>query len=356
MKGLLMEIANTYLDVTKKQYNRSYAEAKYISEDMPQKITTILSKQQFDYKVEGSVGQGGWTFTPWISIFNKEVTVSATKGYYVVYLFSKDMERVYLSLNLGTTYIKNKYSGKKPRQKMMKLANNIAETIKYDPRFNRSPIDLGSSTDNALNYEASHIIGKKYDLANLPDDEILKEDLLEMLKVYENLFLINRNKAVDDVIDYYLQLEEVEDVQFQQDIEVVEPSITPRIPQEKRGKKNKSGKVYSRDASVAKEAIVKAEYKCEVDPTHETFISEITGQNFVEAHHLVPISKESEFDYSLDVPGNIVSLCPNCHRKIHHSKFNEKKKVLNSLYILKESELKTYGIHLPLSQMEQFYK
>lgn len=42
----------------------------------------------------------------------------------------------------------------------MKLANNIAETIKYDPRFNRSPIDFGSSTDNALNYEASHIIGK----------------------------------------------------------------------------------------------------------------------------------------------------------------------------------------------------
>ena len=116
---------------------------------------------------------------------------------------------------------------------MMKLANNIAETIKYGPRFNRSPIDLGSSTDNALNYEASHIIGKKYDLANLPDDEILKEDLLEMLKEYENLFIINRSKNVDDVLDYYLQLEEVEDVQFQQDIEVVEPSITPRVPQEK---------------------------------------------------------------------------------------------------------------------------
>lgn len=56
-----------------------------------------------------------------------------------------------------------------------------------------------------------------------------------MLKEYENLFLINRNKAVDEVLDYYLQLEEVEDVQFQQDIEVVVPSNTPRIPQEKRG-------------------------------------------------------------------------------------------------------------------------
>ena len=36
-----------------------------------------------------------------------EVTTTQQTGYYVVYLFSVDMKRVYLSLNQGITYLKD---------------------------------------------------------------------------------------------------------------------------------------------------------------------------------------------------------------------------------------------------------
>src|SRR5262249_52580282 len=37
--------------------------------------------------VEGSAGAGNWAAVPWISVFDPAITTSATRGYYVVYLF-----------------------------------------------------------------------------------------------------------------------------------------------------------------------------------------------------------------------------------------------------------------------------
>ena len=34
---------------------------------------------------------------------NKEITTSTQRGYYIVYLFSEDMERLYLTLAQGVT-------------------------------------------------------------------------------------------------------------------------------------------------------------------------------------------------------------------------------------------------------------
>lgn len=36
------------------------------------------------------------------------------------------------------------------------------------------------------------------------------------------------------------------------------------------------------------------------------------GEPFLEIHHIVPLA-----DGGTDTPGNVVALCPNCHRRIH---------------------------------------
>ncbi|MFE4354224.1 hypothetical protein [Peribacillus butanolivorans] len=94
---------------------------------------------------------------------------------------------------------------------------------------------------------------------------------------------------MDEFIDTLLTFEELEDTQFQSDILVATATNTPNQPQEVllqslgiRKKKWKS------NPSVAKEALELVNYRCEIDPFHETFISEVTGDNFVEAHHLIP--------------------------------------------------------------------
>ncbi|MCE0554185.1 restriction endonuclease [Bacillus thuringiensis] len=35
---------------------------------------------------------------------------------------------------------------------------------------------------------------------------------------------------------------------------------------------------------------------------------------------------QHDFENSLDVVGNIVSICPNCHRLIHYGRDKDKKK------------------------------
>jgi predicted HNH restriction endonuclease len=37
------------------------------------------------------------------------------------------------------------------------------------------------------------------------------------------------------------------------------------------------------------------------------------GQVYLETHHVIPLAERG-----LDIPGNVVALCPNHHREAHH--------------------------------------
>ena len=49
-------------------------------------------------RVEGSTGRRNVTAAPWIAAIDPRITRSATRGYYVVYLFSVDLAKVFLTL------------------------------------------------------------------------------------------------------------------------------------------------------------------------------------------------------------------------------------------------------------------
>ena len=59
-----------------------------------------------EYVIKGSVGQGAWATVPWIAIMNKGITTTTQNGVYLVYLFSADGDRVFLTLNQGCTGVK----------------------------------------------------------------------------------------------------------------------------------------------------------------------------------------------------------------------------------------------------------
>lgn len=100
---------------------------------------------------------GNWTETPWISVFDRDITETATKGFYIVYLFRKDMNGVYLSLNQGTTHLQHKYKKNNPRSKMEEIALKLQDTLSYFLEdFPTIKIDLISKTTNSKNYIASY--------------------------------------------------------------------------------------------------------------------------------------------------------------------------------------------------------
>lgn len=114
---------------------------------------------------------------------------------------------------------------------------------------------------------------------------------------------------------------------------------------------------YPRSVANARKALEQANYRCEIDPTHKTFISAATGQSYVEAHHLVPISAQSNFKESsgLDVPANIVALCPTCHRHLHLGSPGSKRVYLEALYARRSGSLQQSGINIQLSQLLAAY-
>lgn len=61
-------------------------------------------------------------------------------------------------------------------------------------------------------------------------------------------------------------------------------------------------------------------------------------------HHLIPMMQQGNFKYSLDVKGNIMALCPTCHKLLHFGKFDDKIDKLRLLYKKRKDILVKYGI------------
>jgi len=82
----------------------------------------------------------------------------------------------------------------------------------------------------------------------------------------------------------------------------------------------------------------------------------VTNRNYVEAHHLIPIRFQEQFTYSLDVPPNIVSLCPNCHSLFHHAIDSESGRIITQFTDTMKDELEVFGIPVSVSQLLNMYK
>lgn len=110
---------------------------------------------------------------------------------------------------------------------------------------------------------------------------------------------------------------------------------------------------FKRDRQVAINALNHASFKCEIDSPHKTFIRKKDGLPYMEAHHLIPMAFQNEFEYSLDIEENIVSLCSNCHNEIHYGKNN--KELITALYNKREKLLKAKKLDISLEKLLSYY-
>lgn len=112
-----------------------------------------------------------------------------------------------------------------------------------------------------------------------------------------------------------------------------------------------------RNSNVIANAISYSQFKCEVDESHVSFISKKTNQQFLEGHHLIPLNYQEEFiPYSLDVESNVVSLCPNCHRLLHHGTDDDKLVILKKLLNKRKERLAKANIKIDFNKLKAYYK
>jgi len=121
-----------------------------------------------------------------------------------------------------------------------------------------------------------------------------------------------------------------------------------------KAKNNRTISVPERSMVVKKIAIEKSNFKCEIDPNHELFKAR-NEYDYVEAHHLIPLSQQSYHEKNLDVPENVVALCPNCHKKLHHGRFDLVKDDLSRLYHHRITGLNKKGIIIELDELLEIY-
>ncbi len=200
MNNLFEHFLNSYLDGEKFD-NKEKEYHKILCSQLPKYIGNLLNDQ---YIIKGSCGASNKADIPWIGIFNENITRTAQYGIYVVYLFRKDMSGFYLCLGQGITnfdkFGNNKYN------LMDKVAKYFKEKTDND-YFDKNEIDLGCNSKKGKEYKRVNILSKYYDKDNISKYNFEK-DLLELAKIYEEIYYSMGSLSYDDIIENLLSKSE----------------------------------------------------------------------------------------------------------------------------------------------------
>lgn len=168
------------------------------------------------------------------------------------------------------------------------------------------------------------------------EEDIIEDIINDFIDEEDASYQEGINSAIKDHDDYVLNYE-------------------PKEKEKESQRENINKSTYSRDSKVGLNALKLAYFKCELDSKHETFVSNSTSRNYVEAHHLIPIKYyySDEFQFSIDNEANIVALCPNCHRLLHFGQLKDKVGLLKKLYDKREQDLKKAGILITFDTLKK---
>lgn len=162
--------------------------AHVIRKGAPDELRRALGPLGGSFLVKGSPGRGShWAAVPWLAVFDPAVTTSATRGYYLVYLFPAHREAVHLSLAQGTVTAIREHgprAGDHLRAAGTRLRDRLSD---FSVALPVPAITLGSVGELPEGYEAAHILGVTYDLGALAHERRLHADLATGIAAYRAL-------------------------------------------------------------------------------------------------------------------------------------------------------------------------
>ncbi|KXY63501.1 McrB family protein [Bacillus cereus] len=171
-----LKIMKEYLDAKTEKF-AGHKLGLTVRNDIATEIIRLPFINEKQYSVIGSVGKGNWATVPWIALMHRDITTSTQRGYYIVYLFSEDMQRLYLTIGQGVT--------ETTKEDMQKTKEEIRKQIHMSQKVKKDDeIFLGTSS-KAKGYANSTAAYIAYDVNKMPSEKELVEDLEEMLRYYE---------------------------------------------------------------------------------------------------------------------------------------------------------------------------
>jgi 5-methylcytosine-specific restriction protein A len=297
MRDEFQNVLNDYQEAYGQKYT-DHPLASLIRQTIPDLVRQLITEPE-RYLLKGSAGAGNWTNIPWIALFDILITDTAQSGYYPVFLFKDDMSGFYLSLNQGVTEIKEKYKREAKQVLKLKAEDYRAQLGSLPKNFNITEIKLKNlkTTNSPLAglYEAGNIFAKYYASHEIPSDAQLHSDISEILKIYEAL---SYNEGLPTT-----QAEKETDEEKFKGFEDL--------------RKFRFHKRVERNVQLSKKVKSFQGYRCKAcDINFEDKYGQL-GKEYIEAHHLKPISHLTGERVQLDARTDFTVLCSNCHSMIH---------------------------------------
>lgn len=190
----------------------------------------------------------------------------------------------------------------------------------------------------------------------------LKGNIQGSRKLYNSDNVIN---SWGDYIHKRLESESIRKKNIQLDSELKEKIVSEKFDTNKnyhytdevnvKSKPIETGgrKMYNRNKKIAINALGIAQFQCEINNKHYTFLRKNDNLPYTEPHHLIPMVYQDEFSYSIDIEENIVSLCSNCHNEIHYGK--DAKSLIVKLYNDRKNLLAKKKIKISLEKLLSYY-
>lgn len=291
-----------FLEEYPKAVERAFAGdsvAEFIRKDVPEILRVLISANP-RYVTHGSPGQGNWARAPWAAVYDRFVTESAQDGYYVVYLVREDFGGIYLSLNQGVTSARKQYGSEAKAALRVRAADFLARLGPLASGISTGQIDLaaGGAANLSAYYEAGNICSIYYRRDALPPDVTLEADLKRFIELY--FVLVSREPQLYERVD----AEEDEIVLGEEDLRIL-----------------RDHKRIERNQKLAHRAKLAHGFTCKACGFDFAARYGGIGRDFIEAHHLTPLSELKGQKLTLDPKKDFTVLCSNCHRMIHRTPF-----------------------------------
>ena len=177
---------------------------KDIANSLNENLDRFKSKYEIaieDLWVQGKDGDGNKAEIPWVRLASKELSPSATKGWYVVFLFSAKGSNCYLSLGHASTT----YDGDSMERRYQKaLAPEVAEGLMQwgreklklkdikNPRLKFSR-NLEAKGNLAEAYDRTSLCGFEYRKESIPADEQIISDVEFLLGLLSKIYQLQES-------------------------------------------------------------------------------------------------------------------------------------------------------------------
>ena len=196
IKSALLECARSFTEARSGSRESANKAAKQFCDE----LTKLLPESgRTGMLLKSGLGMGSFADVPWVAVLHDQFGGTASNGYFVVFLFSKDSKRVYLTLGVGagsaisgTWKSADRISTEAKAEKLRSQCRNLGE-IGFRLA---NDLDLATTAWRASSYAAGTSAYKGYDTEKLPDASEIENDFSQAFECFSRL--INQGFSLEE--------------------------------------------------------------------------------------------------------------------------------------------------------------